>query len=548
MEQGIALLGGGRYHDALQQFGLALRQMPTAAEPRIGLSQACQGLGDGWAAAAWLSDACRVAPQRPELWLELARLLSTQQREAELEPLLRTAVAANPDNVQLHQMLAELYLQRKMFAPALPVFTHLHDLQSDDPVVSLHFGFCLEQVGDAQKAAALYRRAIAQRADFFEAHVNLAGVLWRIEDFQGALTHASIAMQLQPAHPYAVRILGTALLNLNRLDEAETHLRRALELLPGFPLAIVDLSFALLLGGRLPEGWPLYAQRWLDTDRMKRPPFFQPALEWRGPAQQPLRGKRLAVYAEQGLGDVIQFIRYVRLLQADGATVHCVVQPDLVALIEASFEGVTCLRRFHADYHAALLDLPMHYRTTLASIPSPEPYLRVPPAAVEAWAQRMPPAEGRLRVGIAWSGSRVQVNNINRAMRLSDLLPLLNMPQLQCFSLQKADAGACTDVDLEPAQLIDLTAQWKDFSDSAAMIRNLDLVITVDTAVAHLAGALGKKAWVMLPPNADWRWLLDREDSPWYVSMRLFRRGFGEARAKQVARVAEAVLSLVRTA
>jgi hypothetical protein len=251
------------------------------------------------------------------------------------------------------------------------------------------------------------------------------------------------------------------------------------------------------------------------------------------------------------LGDVIQFIRYVRLLQADGATVQCVVQPDLVALLEASFEGVACLtpqRQFHTDCHAALLDLPMHYRTTLANVPSPEPYLRVPPAAVETWAQRMPPAEGRLRVGIAWSGSRVQVNNINRAMRLSDLLPLLNIPQLQCFSLQKADAGAHTDVDLDPNQLIDLTPQWQDFTDSAAMIQNLDLVITVDTAVAHLAGALGKPVWVMLPPNADWRWLLDREDSPWYASMRLFRRGFGEARAKQVARVVEAVLSLVRTA
>ncbi|HEY8048184.1 MAG TPA: hypothetical protein VIE63_03355, partial [Ramlibacter sp.] len=164
-----------------------------------------------------------------------------------------------------------------------------------------------------------------------------------------------------------------------------------------------------------------------------------------------------------------------------------------------------------------------------------------PEAKVQEWAQRMPPAEGRLRVGLAWSGSLKQVNNNNRAVRLSQLAPIFALPQLQCFSLQKGDCGTFTDVEPSADQLVDLTHDWHDFTDSAAMIGNLDIVVTVDTSVAHLAGALGKEVWVLLPPNADWRWLLEREDSPWYPTMRLFRRGFKESRAKQVDRVVQAL-------
>jgi hypothetical protein len=160
---------------------------------------------------------------------------------------------------------------------------------------------------------------------------------------------------------------------------------------------------------------------------------------------------------------------------------------------------------------------------------------------VEEWAARLPAADGRMRIGIAWSGSLRQVNNNNRAMRLSQLRPLFESPGVQCFSLQKGACGAFTDIVPPADQLIDLTGEWKDFTDSAAMIENLDLVITVDTSIAHLAGALGKECWVMLGPNGDWRWLLDRDDSPWYPTLRLFRRRFGETRAAQVRRVANAL-------
>ncbi|NPC55676.1 tetratricopeptide repeat protein [Caenimonas soli] len=544
MEQGVALLGAGRFHEALQQFAQGLRQQPLAIEPRLGLAQSCQGVGDGWTATAWLSDACRVAPQRPELWWELAKALTIQKREPELETLLGAALVLHPDHAGLLQAQAELYLRNKRYAKALPVYTQLRGLHPKDPVTLLHCGFCLEQLGEAHDAAVLYREALAQHADFLEAHVDLAGVLWRLGDFDGALAHAKRAVELGPQHPYAVRVLGMALLNLNRVEEAKQQLRRALELQPGFALAEIDLAFGLLLEGRLQEGWAMYARRWRDTDRMRRPSFFDAQLEWQGPRVQPLQGKRIGVYAEQGLGDVIQFIRYVPLMQADGASVFGVIPPDLVPLLEHSIPGLQCLRpdtRFEVDYHVALLDLPMHYGTTLENIPANLPYLRAQEDKASVWRERLSAWDGKLKVGIAWAGSGQQVNNGNRSVYLSELAPLMHMPGVQCFSLQKGDGGPMTDAQPGPEQLADLTAHWNDFTDSAAMLQNLDLVITVDTAVAHLAGAMGRPVWVMLAPNADWRWLLDRADSPWYPGMRLFRRGFGEARAAQVGRVAAAL-------
>jgi hypothetical protein len=194
-----------------------------------------------------------------------------------------------------------------------------------------------------------------------------------------------------------------------------------------------------------------------------------------------------------------------------------------------------------ADLHAALLDLPLRFGTTLDNLPAQVPYLRAPASHAAHWRERLAPWAGQFKVGLAWSGSWVQVNNRNRAMPLSLLQPLMDLPGVQCFSLQKGDAGAATDTAPDARRLVDFTPDWADFCHSAAMMEELDLVITVDTAIAHLAGALARPVWVMLPPNADWRWLLAREDSPWYPTARLFRRDFGEARQAQVARVLQAL-------
>lgn len=444
-----------------------------------------------------------------------------------------------PDQVQ---SLADLLLSRKSYAQALP---HYRDLlqrfHARSAANLLHAAFCEENTGGIEAAAALYRQALSVQPDLLEAHVDLAGVLWRLEDFEGSLRHAQSAVQIAPANAFAQRILGTALLNLNRLGEAERQLRRALDLQPGFAMAELDLAFTLLLAGRLQEGWPPYEARWRDG-RVGRPAFFQPAREWPGP-QVPLAGQSIAVYGEQGSGDVLQCLRFLPQLQSLGADVACAVAPVLVPLVEASFPGVPCARPgrdLRVQWHAALMDLPGRLGVTLDTIPGEVPYLRPPETARDRWSARMQPWARRRKVGLAWCGSRAQVNNRNRAMPYSLLRPLAQAPGVQCFNLQKADAGACTDIAPDARELVDLTGEWTDFGESAAMIEQLDLVVTVDTAIAHLAGALGKPVWILLAPNADWRWLLEREDSPWYPTARLFRRSFNEDRAAQVARVREA--------
>jgi tetratricopeptide (TPR) repeat protein len=507
-DAGAALLAAGRFHEAVAAHAQALQRDPASVAARLGLARAHAGTGDVLTAAAWLSDAMRLAPD-----------------------------AAEPV-----QLLADLLLQQGRHGEALPLYRDLLARFGQRSAANLlHAGFCSEQGGAIDEAAALYRAALAAEPRLMEAHVDLAGVSWRIGDFDGALAHAREAVQIAPAHPLAQRMLGTALLQCNRLDEARQALERALQLQPGLAIAEVDLALTLLLAGRLEEGWQLWERRWRDP-RLQRPDFYRADREWPGPAV-PLAGQAIAVYGEQGWGDVLQFARYLPRLQALGATVVGVFHPQLVPLLEASFPGLQCLapgRDLHVQWHAALLDLPGRFGTTLETIPASVPYLRASEAARARSQDRLRPWAGKLRVGLAWSGSPAQVNNRNRAVPLSLLAPLLTQPGVQCFSLQKGDAGAWTDVAPEPARLVNLTAEWNDFDDSAAMVEALDLVITVDTAIAHLAGALGKPVWILLAPNPDWRWLLEREDSPWYPTARLFRRGFGEPRAAQVGRVLEA--------
>ncbi|TWO73227.1 tetratricopeptide repeat protein [Caenimonas sedimenti] len=509
--EGGALLAAGRFHEARAAFVQALQREPQSVPARIGLAQALAGGGDKLSATAWLTDACRIAPGEP------------------------TAM----------QLLADLLLAQRQYAQAAPIYRELLErLGLRNRANLLHAGYCLEQAGKLDGAAQHYRDALALDASFLEAHVDLAGILWRMEDFEGSLAHAQRAVQLAPDHPYAVRILGTALLNLNRLDEAERVLRQALDLQPGFALAQLDLAFTLLLAGRLQEGWAWYEHRWRDTERVRRPAFYVPHAEWQGARQQPVAGQDIAVYAEQGLGDVIQAIRYVPQLEALGARVHCVIQPELVPVVQASFPRVHCLapgENLQVHVHAALMELPGRFDTALATIPAPVSYLQSPEQRRPAWRERLRPAEGRFKLGLCWSGAPGQVNNRNRGVPLSLLEPFTRLPGVQCYSLQKGDAAGFTDAEVDAARLVDLTPEWRDFGDSAAMIEQLDLVVTVDTVIAHLAGALGKPVWILLPPNADWRWLLEREDSPWYPSARLFRRGFGEPRAVQVGRVMAAL-------
>lgn len=541
--EGLSLLRAGRLQEAVSAFNDVLRQAPLSVPARMGLAEACLRCNDGWTAVAWLSDACRVAPQEVGVWLELIGLLARQDRHSELTSVLESAAALHPGEPRFLEPLAEHHLRCGNHARAVELYRRLAALDAHHSGTQLHLGYALEHVGEIDDAIAHYRQALALSPELVEAHVDLAGVLWRVGDFDGALHHAQRAVALAPDSAYAQRILGTALLHLNRLAPAEAQLRHAIELRPDLFMARFDLALLLLLAGRLEEGWAAYAQRWDEAGASPRPDYYQAGLEWQGPAQQALQGRRILVYAEQGMGDVIQFVRYLGLLQRDGATVYCAVPVPLIPLVE-SMSGIQCVKpglEGRIDHHVALLDLPGHYGTTLHTVPARVPYLWADAGRVAHWRERLRPWDGRFKVGIAWAGQPAQVNDRNRSMPLSEFAPLLALDGVQCFSLQRSASERFTDLAVVPEALVDFTAQWQDFADSAAMVCNLDLVISVDSAAAHLAGALGRPVWTVLAPNADWRWLLEREDSPWYPTMRLFRRGFGETRAAQMQRVMQAL-------
>jgi len=331
---------------------------------------------------------------------------------------------------------------------------------------------------------------------------------------------------------------GSALGSLGRLDEAVMSYEAALKIKPDDRETSWNRALALLLLGRFEEGWLAYEYRNLRRKTLAARKYPQPL--WWG--QEPLKDRHLYVYWEQGLGDTIQFARYVLLAAAAGAKVTFSLQDPLLRLFEGFDSAITMIGQNEAptefDLHCPLMTLPLAFGTRLETIPAFESgYLSVPPADIARWDQRLP--RGRRRIGLVWSGSRIHGNDANRSIRLARLSPLLQTDDIW-VSLQKeirdADRAA-----LAGSGLLDVSAELGDFADTAALISSLDLVISVDTSVAHLAGALGKPTWIMLPFAPDFRWLLDREDSPWYPKMRLFRQSRAGDWDGVIARIGEAL-------
>ena len=343
----------------------------------------------------------------------------------------------------------------------------------------------------------------------------MAACTHRLGQLDQAISSHSTAIGLNPQLTEAYSNLGNAFTDFGKIDQAIAAYRQAISLKPDYAQVHWNLAIALLLKGDYAEGWCEYEWRWKCEDQSARR-FTQPL--WDG---GDLTGRTILLHAEQGFGDTLHFIRYAALVKDRGGRVIVECQQELIGLLKQLTSVTQWITRGQPlppfDVHRPLLSLPFVFGTTLENIPQQTPPLQAPANRVEQWRHRVADKSVVLKVGLAWAGNPHHKNDRNRSILLSQLMPLLEIPHIQFFSLQK---GASTD----GTNLLNLTTELHDFNESAALISNLDLIISVDTSVVHLAAAMGKPTWVMLPFAPDWRWLQQRDDSPWYPSIRLFRQ------------------------
>ncbi|MGD0540276.1 MAG: tetratricopeptide repeat-containing glycosyltransferase family protein [Tepidisphaeraceae bacterium] len=416
-------------------------------------------------------------------------------------------------------------------------------IQRNPADAGAHFnlGSCLLKRGQIDEAISAWKVGLRLRPEIPEAYGSLADAYMRKEQFDDAIEAARTAVRLKPDLAFAWNNLGAALAAKTNIDEAIAAYRNAIGFKPDFAQAHWNLSLALLLRGDFAEGWEEYEWRFSMQDfPIPKFNFRQP--RWRG---EELAGRRILLYCEQGMGDAIQFVRYVPLVVARGGRVVMVGPMELFTLLRSfpGVEEVVAPGPWPAfDVQCPLLSLPRIFRTRAESIPAPIPYIRPDPHRVQAWKDRFIGIAGKRNVGLAWAGRPNFGNDRNRSIALEQLSPLTAFNDIAFVSLQKGEAAK----QAADMTLIDLTAELHDFADTAALIANLDLVISVDTAVAHLAGAMGKPVWVLLPLAPDWRWRLNREDSAWYPSMRLFRQPSRRDWKTPIAAMSEAMKSVAK--
>jgi tetratricopeptide (TPR) repeat protein len=467
----------------------------------------------------------------------------TLQAQGDLEGAVRQyrqALTLNPSFVDAHLNLGTAFTKLERYDEALACYEQALSLDPNSADAHFNAGNALTAKRDSAAAIAHFQRALDLRPGFANAHVNLGSAVGKLGDYVEAEQHYRRAVALKP-NPTNLVCLGGSLGAQGRLDEEEVFYRRALELDPDYVDAHQNLAWTLLKRGDYAQGWAEYAKRWRPHDYAAI--AIESVPEWHGEA---LEGRAILLVGDQGFGDQMQFVRFASVLAKLGATVDVSVREPLLPLAQ----GVPGVHRAWSngnaggryDFWAPLMSVPSCVGTELSTVPADVPYLFADDAKVEMWRERVDKVTGsRRKIGLVWAGSPTFGNDRYRSMRFEDLAPLARLDDVAWFSLQKGPSQAQLADAPDNSLPRDFTAELHDFTDTAALVMNLDLVIAVDTGVAHLTGALGKPVWVMLPANSDWRWLEHRSDSPWYPNARLFRQAVLGDWAPVVDSVAQAL-------
>lgn len=514
-----ALMSAEQPSDAVAHYRALLDRWPHKAAAWSNLAEALRSQGEHEPALAAADRAVAILPGLANAHLGRGNALLALGRLDEAESAYRYALSADPALAEAQVSLGAALLQQDRADEAAAAANQALAIQPKLAEARFVLGCALRAKGDRDGAIAAFETAVRIDAYHARAWLNLGNALVDADRFVEADTAYRVAIALQPDFVEAHSSLGCLLSQEGRVREALAEFDQAIELRPDYAEAHWNQGFTLLLAGDFARGWEKYEWR-KRHDRFAKtfPDLDGPA--WEG---EDIAGKRILVYAEQGLGDTLQFVRYAPLLAARGAETILACDPLLTGLL-AGAPGVARTVSKSAplppyDFWVDQMSLPRIFKTRLDSIPSPGPYLKPDPARVAVWKTILPADR---KIGLVWAGNPGHSNDARRSMPVEALKPLLSLADTCLVSLQvgsKAHEAAI----LGP-EVLDVTPRLTDFGETAALIANLDLVISVDTAVAHLAGAIGAPVRLLVPHAPDWRWLFDREDTPWYEGMRLVRQ------------------------
>ncbi|CAO3411651.1 DUF6165 family protein [Azospirillum largimobile] len=523
---GLAVRRTGQGGAALRLLARALRLDPAMAEPRLNLGNMLRDFGAGQAAAAAYRSAIALRPGLTAAYESLGGLHRGQGRSAEAERAYRRAIRVDPMATEGHNGLANVLQERDALDQAVTAYRRGLAIDPAHAAACNNMGIALRGLARTDEAMACHCHAVTLDPYFAAGHTSLGLGLQEQGRLEEAARAHARAVAVDPGFAGGYANHGNARLNQNRLIEAIAGFRRAVAIDPAGPDARRNLGMALLVAGRFEEGWREYEWRL----RCKDAPTLaaMPKPRWTG---EPLEGRRILLHGEQGLGDALQFCRYVPLVAARGGRVIL----GLPAPLERVMAGLPGVERFVSgqfptdafDLHLPMLSLGEVFGTQMDTIPHRVPYLTAEPDLAARWGERLKGLAkdgGGLKVGIVWAGSPTHGNDRNRSIGLAPFARLAAIPGVSLVSIQKGPTEGQAANPPGGFPLLNLSPDIRDFADTAAIMAGLDLVVCVDTSVAHLAGALGVPVWVLVPFAPDWRWMLDREDSPWYPTMRLFRQ------------------------
>lgn len=478
--------------------------------------------------------AINLFPAYADGYFNLGNLLHRMKRYNEALQQFETAIRLGKPNASYHNNKGVVYQSLNRWAEAAECFRKAIAIQPDYAQAFNNLGVVLRELGRFDEALSSYDKSIALDPLFADPLSNKGILLCYLHRYEEALKCYKTAITLRPDFAEAHTNRGFTLQELRRYDEAIHYYDEAIRLVPDNAGAHFNKALALLTLGRHQEGWKEFEWRWQRGDITK--PAFT-SKEWTG--EQDIKGKTVLLHGEQGMGDAIQFCRYVPQVQALGAEIILLVHRPLMKLFETLPFKVKLIGLGDTepanDYHGFLMSMPRIFDT----IPTNIPYLFADSAKLEEWKTRLGAKGDKKRVGLVWAGNPKQKNNHNRSLGLSHLQALLEHAEHVEFHALQKDISAEEYELLHKHNVVVHSPQLNDFSDTAAIIELMDVVVTVCTSVAHLAGAMGKPTWVMLCYAADWRWYIDRSDSPWYPSARLFRQDSPANWLKVVTEIAE---------